>query len=197
MNSSGFGNQASVPNTQFNPNLKAETVTGVEFGIDAKMFANRLRFSATYYDQKSADLLVPIQVTAATGFTNVWDNIADMSNSGYELQLGGTIIKKEDFSFDIDVNFAQNKNEVTSLGELETYVLGGQWGLSLEARPGQPYGSLVGRDFERTTGGEVIYENGLPLIDSTQKIIGSIFLPVTLPHVARRARQVVFVSSFL
>ena len=174
LNNSGFGNQASVPNTQFNPNLKAETVTGVEFGIDAKMFANRLRFSATYYDQKSADLLVPIQVTAATGFTNVWDNIADMSNTGYELQLGGTIIKKEDFSFDIDVNFAQNKNEVTSLGELETYVLGGQWGLSLEARPGQPYGSLVGRDFERTTGGEVIYENGLPLIDSTQKIIGNI-----------------------
>ncbi|MDA9340149.1 SusC/RagA family TonB-linked outer membrane protein [Polaribacter sp.] len=174
LNNSGFGNQASVPNTQFNPNLKAETVTGVEFGIDAKMFANRLRFSATYYDQKSADLLVPIQVTAATGFTNVWDNIADMSNSGYELQLGGTIIKKEDFSFDIDVNFAQNENEVTSLGDLDTYVLGGQWGLSLEARPGQPYGSLVGRDFERTTSGEVIYENGLPLIDSTQKIIGNI-----------------------
>jgi TonB-linked SusC/RagA family outer membrane protein len=174
LSNSGFGNQASVPNTQFNPNLKAETVTGVEFGIDAKMFANRLRFSATYYDQKSADLLVPIQVTAATGFTNVWDNIADMSNSGYELQLGGTIIKKEDFSFDIDVNFAQNENEVTSLGDLDTYVLGGQWGLSLEARPGQPYGSLVGRDFERTTSGEVIYENGLPLIDSTQKIIGNI-----------------------
>jgi TonB-linked SusC/RagA family outer membrane protein len=174
LSNSGFGNQASVPNTQYNPNLKAETVTSVEFGIDGKMFGNRLRFSATYYDTKSTDLLVPIQVTAATGFTNVWDNIADMSNTGYELQLGGTIIKKEDFSFDIDVNFAQNKNEVTSLGDLDTYVLGGQWGLNLEARPGQPYGSLVGRDFERTTGGDVIYENGLPLIDSTQKIIGNI-----------------------
>ena len=174
LNNTGFGNQASVPNTQYNPNLKAETVTGVEFGIDAKMFDNRLRFSATYYDQESTDLLVPIGVTAATGFTNVWDNIADMRNSGYELQLGGTIIKKEDFSFDVDVNFAQNNNEVTSLGDLDTYILGGQWGLSLEARPGQPYGSLVGRDFERTAGGEVIYENGLPLIDSTNKIIGNI-----------------------
>ena len=174
LSNSGFGNQASVPNTLYNPNLKAETVTGVEFGIDAKMFDNRLRFSATYYDQESADLLVPIGVTAATGFTNVWDNIADMRNSGYELQLGGTIIKKEDFSFDVDVNFAQNNNEVTSLGDLDTYILGGQWGLSLEARPGQPYGSLVGRDFERTAGGEVIYENGLPLIDSTNKIIGNI-----------------------
>ena len=174
LSNSGFGNQASVPNTQYNPNLKAETVTGVEFGIDAKMFDNRLRFSATYYDQESTDLLVPIGVTAATGVTNVWDNIADMRNSGYELQLGGTIIKKEDFSFDVDVNFAQNNNEVTSLGDLDTYILGGQWGLRLEARPGQPYGSLVGRDFERTAGGEVIYENGLPLIDSTNKIIGNI-----------------------
>ena len=174
LSNSGFGNQASVPNTLYNPNLKAETVTGVEFGIDAKMFDNRLRFSATYYDQESTDLLVPIGVTAATGVTNVWDNIADMRNSGYELQLGGTIIKKEDFSFDVDVNFAQNNNEVTSLGDLDTYILGGQWGLRLEARPGQPYGSLVGRDFERTAGGEVIYENGLPLIDSTNKIIGNI-----------------------
>ena len=174
LSNSGFGNQASVPNTLYNPNLKAETVTGVEFGIDAKMFDNRLRFSATYYDQESTDLLVPIGVTPATGVTNVWDNIADMRNSGYEFQLGGTIIKKEDFSFDVDVNFAQNNNEVTSLGDLDTYILGGQWGLRLEARPGQPYGSLVGRDFERTAGGEVIYENGLPLIDSTNKIIGNI-----------------------
>tara|TARA_B110000902_G_scaffold61737_1_gene72940 strand:- start:2793 stop:3170 length:378 start_codon:yes stop_codon:yes gene_type:complete len=90
------------------------------------MFHNRLRFSATYYDQLSEDLLVPIQVSAATGVRNVWDNIADMKNSGVELQLGGTIIKKEDFTFDIDVNFAKNQNEVTSLGELDSYILGGQ-----------------------------------------------------------------------
>ena len=91
------------------------------------MFNNRLRLSATYYDAKSEDLLLPIQVTAATGFTNVWDNIADMSNKGIELQLGGTLIKKEDFSFDIDLNFAKNNNKVISLGNLDTYVLGGQW----------------------------------------------------------------------
>jgi TonB-linked SusC/RagA family outer membrane protein len=174
LSNSGFGNQASVPNTQYNPNLKAETVTGIEFGIDAKMFNNRLRLSATYYDQESNDLLVPIQVSAATGFTNVWDNIANMSNKGYEIQLGGTIIKKQDFTFDIDVNFAQNTNEVTSLGGLDTYILGGQWGVSLEARPGQPYGSLIGRDFERTASGDVIYENGLPKISDDQVVLGNI-----------------------
>jgi hypothetical protein len=67
-----------------------------------------------------------------------------------------------------------NENEVTSLGELDTYILGGQWGLNLEARPGQPYGVLVGRDFERAPNGEVIYENGLPVIDQDYKVLGDI-----------------------
>lgn len=174
LGNTGFGNQASVPNTQWNPNLKAESVTGVEFGIDGKFFQNRLRLGATYYNQKSEDLIVPIGVTAATGFTNVWDNIANMTNKGFEVQLGGTVIETEDFSFDIDLNWAKNENTVTSLGELDTYILGGQWGVNLEARPGQPYGVLVGRDFERDPSGHVIYENGLPVIDQTYKVLGDI-----------------------
>lgn len=174
LGNTGFGNQASLPNTQFNPNLKAETVTGIEFGIDGKFFNNRLRLGATYYDQKSEDLLVPIQVSAATGFTSVWDNVADMTNKGIEIQLGGTILESEDFSFDIDLNWAQNTNEVTSLGELDSYLLGGQWGVNLEARPGLPYGVIVGRDFERDPNGQVIYENGLPVVDQTYKVLGDI-----------------------
>ncbi|WMI68013.1 SusC/RagA family TonB-linked outer membrane protein [Mangrovimonas sp. YM274] len=174
LGNNSFGNQASVPDIQWNPNLKAETVTGVEVGIDGKFFKNRLRFGFTYYDQKSEDLLVPIQVTAATGFTNVWDNIADMTNKGFEVQFGATVIETEDFSFDVDLNWATNDNEVTSLGELDTYILGGQWGLNLEARPGMPYGVLVGRDFERTEDGQVIYEDGLPVIDQEYKVLGDI-----------------------
>jgi len=174
LTNTGFGNQGFVPNTQFNPELKAETVTGIEVGLDAKLFDNRVRLGATYYDQKSEDLLVPIQVTAATGSTNSWDNIADMSNKGIELSLGGTVLKSEDLRFDIDLNWAKNENEVTSLGELDTYVLGGQWGVTLEARPGRPYGSIIGRDFSRAPDGQVIYSNGLPVIDQTQQEIGNI-----------------------
>ena len=174
LTNTGFGNQGFVPNTQFNPELKAETVTGIEFGLDAKLFDNRLRFGATYYDQQSEDLLVPIQVSSTTGSTNSWDNIADMSNTGIELSLGGTVISTDDLRFDIDLNWAKNENEVTSLGELDSYILGGQWGVQLQAIPGRPYGSLVGRDFERTPSGQVIYENGLPVISQDQVEIGNI-----------------------
>jgi hypothetical protein len=97
-----------------------------------------------------------------------------MKNDGVEIQLGGTVIKKDDFTLDIDLNWAKNNNEVTSLGELDSYILGGQWGVTLQARPGQPYGTLVGRDFQRTPDGQVVYSNGLPVIDSSQKEIGNI-----------------------
>ncbi len=174
LTNTGFGNQGFVPNTQFNPELKAETVTGIEVGLDAKLLNNRIRLGATYYDQQSEDLLVAIDVSSSTGSTNSWDNIADMSNKGIELSLGATVIKSDDLTFDIDLNWAKNDNEVTSLGGLDSYSLGGQWGVQLQAIPGRPYGSIVGRDFSRTPDGQVIYSNGLPVIDETQKEIGNI-----------------------
>jgi len=170
----GWGNQASTPNSQFNPTLRPESVVGTEIGLDLNAFKNRLRFAGTYYTKVSTDLLVPIQVSAATGSTSIWDNIASMENKGIELQLGVTAIKTNDFSLDFDLNFAKNQNTVTSLGGLDTYILGGQWGINLEAREGQPYGSLVGRGFEKDPSGNVIYENGYPVIETDKKILGNI-----------------------
>ena len=174
LTSTGFGSQGFSPNSQSNPELKPEEKIGIEAGIDARFFESRIRLSATYYDEESTDLLLPLQVTPATGFTSAWNNVASMRNKGIEIQLGATVVKNKDFRFDIDLNWAKNDNEVTDLGGLDTYVLGGQWGITLEAKPGSPYGDLVGRDFERTPDGTVIYENGLPVIDATQKVLGNI-----------------------
>lgn len=169
-----YGNLGTVPGTEFNNSLKPESVTGTEVGLDLNAFKNRLRFAATYYVQKSRDLLLPVDPSSASGFLASWQNAADMDNKGIELQLGITLLKAKDFSFDVDLNYAKNENLVVGLGGLDSYELGSQWGISLQARPGQPYGSLVGRDFERDSNGNVIMENGLPKIDATQKIIGNI-----------------------
>jgi TonB-linked SusC/RagA family outer membrane protein len=174
LTNNGWGNQASTPNTQYNPNLKPESVVGTEFGIDLNGFNNRLRVAATYYTKVSSDLLVPIQVSGGSGYTSVWDNVADMENKGIELQLGVTVLKAKDFSFDVDLNFAKNENKVTSLGGLDTYILGGQWGATIEARPGNAYGDIVGRGFERDPNGNVIFQNGLPKIESTKKVLGNV-----------------------
>ncbi|WP_299523921.1 SusC/RagA family TonB-linked outer membrane protein [uncultured Lutibacter sp.] len=169
----GGNSVAFLPGTLNNPTIKSESTTGTEFGIDVRMFSDKLRFNATYYDQTSTDLVVPVQVTAASGYTNAVQNVGEMNNKGFELQLGATLVEKGDFKFDLDLNFAKNTNEVVSLGGLESLVLGGQWSMTLEAREGHSYGDIVGSYFERQ-GGEIVFENGLPKIASGTKVLGNI-----------------------
>jgi TonB-linked SusC/RagA family outer membrane protein len=174
LNNNGWGNQATNNNTQFNPNAKPENVISTEIGFDLYTLNNKVKISATYYNQKSQDLLIAADVDPATTFTSSFGNFADMENRGFELQLGISVIKEKDYYFDIDLNFATNRNRVTSLGGLDSYELGGQWGVTLQAQPGQPFGLLVGRGFERNDAGQIIYENGLPVVDDTQRILGDI-----------------------
>ncbi|WP_394367524.1 SusC/RagA family TonB-linked outer membrane protein [Flavobacterium haoranii] len=98
-----------------------------------------------------------------------------MTNKGIELQLGATVVKNENFSFDVDLNFAKNKNEVVDLGGQDSYVLGGQWGMELQAIPGQAYGAIVGFPYLRNDQGQIVYENGLPVTNNEQlAVLGNI-----------------------
>ncbi|MES2813069.1 MAG: SusC/RagA family TonB-linked outer membrane protein [Bacteroidota bacterium] len=166
----GLGSNSNVPNVRWNPNIKPESTTGIEIGLDANAFNNRLRLAATYYDQKSNDLIVNAPISSGSGFTSSWENIGEMRNKGFEVQLGATVLKKDSFSFDVDVNFAKNENQVVSLGALESVTLGGQWGMELQAVEGQPYGVIAGFPLLRNENGDVIYENGLPVTDNSRLV---------------------------
>lgn len=174
LNNNGWGNQATNNNVLFNPNSKPENVVSTEVGFDLYAFNSRAKLSATYYVQKSNDLLLAADVDPATTYQSAFGNYANMENKGFEVQLGLNVIKKDNFYFDVDLNFATNRNKVTSLGGLDSYELGGQWGVTLQAQAGEPFGLLVGRGFERNENGEIIYENGLPKVDNTQQILGDI-----------------------
>jgi TonB-linked SusC/RagA family outer membrane protein len=163
-----------LPGTLNNPNIKSETTTGVEIGADLRLFQNRLRLNVTGYDQTSEDLIVPVQISAASGVTNVISNVGEMRNKGIEVTAGATIVQTDNWTVDLDVNFAKNENTVESLGGLDALVLGGQWNMTLEAREGEPYGSIVGNKWERTPSGAILYENGLPVIAPGTDIIGNV-----------------------
>ncbi len=173
----GFGDTsyAFLPATLNNPNIKPESTTGIEAGIDVKMFNNKLRFNATYYDQTSSELVLPVTISASSGYTSAYQNVGEMRNKGIELELSSSLYEsKGGFNVDFGVNFAKNNNEVLSLGSVQSLVLGGQWSMTLEARPGLPYGSIVGSYFERDANGEIIHVNGLPKISSGTKVLGNV-----------------------
>ena len=161
------------PSTINNPEIGPETTSGYEFGLDARLFENRLRFDVTYYDQTSEDLIVDVQLSSATGSGSSLQNVGEMRNKGWEVQLGGTLVKNDDWQVDLELNWAKNENEVVSLGDLESLVLGGQWSSTIEARVGEAYGTIVGPAFERAPNGDILYENGLPVIGGSE-VIGNV-----------------------
>jgi len=162
------------PDELNNPNLISETKTGYELGLEARFINNRISFDFTYFNEKNEDLIVPVEVSAASGYITALDNVGEMSNKGFEIQLNTVPLKTANFTMDLNFNFSKVKNIVESLGGLETLILGGQWNVNLEARVDQPYGVLFGPAYQRDDEGNIIHEAGVPLIATDYKILGNI-----------------------
>ncbi len=148
----------SVPSTLNNAKLKPETTTSFETGIDVKMFSNRLGLDLSYYTGKTNDLITPISVSETTGYSKRWVNAGEIKNSGIELQLTGTPFKTNNFTWDIGINWAQNKNEVVALAAgLDSYLHTTFYPtVTLESRIGEPYSSIYARKVARDPNGNMI-----------------------------------------
>ncbi len=158
----GGASVASVASRKRNPELKEERTKSLEAGLDLNLFMNRLRLDLALYQTESVDQIMPVAVSFATGYTDRIYNAGDMTNKGVEVTLAGTPVKSSSFSWDIGVNWTKNVNEVTKLyGDIENLQLDGglQGGVSVNARVGEPYGTIQGTDF-------VYHANGQPIIKS-------------------------------
>jgi TonB-linked SusC/RagA family outer membrane protein len=99
-----------------NPNLKWETTVARNLGVDLSMFDNRLQFTADLYYNTTRDLLLPIPIPSFVGYSSQLVNIGSTSNRGLELQLTGTIIRNENFSWNATANTSFNRGRIESLG---------------------------------------------------------------------------------
>ena len=111
----------------YNENLKWETTTTYNAGIDASFFRNRLSLSLDYYYRKTTDLLNYTTVPAGQNFRNqVYSNIGSLKNTGVEAAITVRPIQTEDIQWEITGNFTYNKNEITELtGESAIVKTGG------------------------------------------------------------------------
>jgi TonB-linked SusC/RagA family outer membrane protein len=114
--SSGYNEYSGALISQIgNKDLTWERTFTTGAGFDATMFNNRARVSFDYYDKKTDNILYQVPISGLTGVTSVWKNIGKMQNRGIELTLGGDIIRKNDFTWSLDINIGHNKNKLTEL----------------------------------------------------------------------------------
>lgn len=157
--------------------LKPEITRSVEFGADFRFFNGRIGLDLTYYSAATRNQIVSVEISRAAGYNSRVLNAGEITNKGFEAMLSGNVVKlRNGFSWDIGLNFARNINEVVELADgLEALTLWSIRGASLEARVGQPYGSLYGRKFERSPDGQMVFNNlGFPSVLPGLHVIGNI-----------------------
>lgn len=148
----------SVPSTKNNTELKPETTKSIEAGLNMTMFKKRLGFDVSYYKNNTVDQILPIAVSTATGYSYKYVNAGEIQNAGWEITLFGTPVAHQKFRWNIDFNWARNVNKVVSLAEgVENLQLARlQGGVSINARVGEPYGTIQGTDYLYNENGDKI-----------------------------------------
>jgi TonB-dependent starch-binding outer membrane protein SusC len=100
----------------YDPNIKWETTSTLNVGVDFGVLNGRLSGSLDFYNRKTEDLLNFIQIASGTNFSNfLYTNVGNLENRGYEIQLQAIPIDKGDFTWNLGFNFAHNVNKITKL----------------------------------------------------------------------------------
>ncbi|MBH8569883.1 TonB-dependent receptor [Microvirga sp. STS02] len=113
-----------------NPNLKWESTSSRNVGIDLALFNNRLQLTADAYYNTTHDLLVAVPISSVSGYTSQTRNIGSTTNRGLELQLTSTIIQTPDFSWTATANTAMNRGRIESLGDAQSILSYSGWASS-------------------------------------------------------------------
>ena len=97
-----------------NPNITWEKRTTRNIGLDFGFFHERLSGSIEYYWNNTTDLLIRHDIAAA-GYKYVWENCAETSNKGLELNLNAVILQKKNYSLNANFNIGFDNSNVEKI----------------------------------------------------------------------------------
>ncbi len=107
-----------------NEALTWETTTVMDLGFDAVLLDNRLTLSGDVYKRRTEDILLRLPIPAMIGLAAPFQNAGVVENRGWELAVGWQD-EVGAFSYGIDFNLSDNRNEVIDLVDTGPYILGG------------------------------------------------------------------------
>ncbi|GAA3600552.1 TonB-dependent receptor [Flavivirga amylovorans] len=116
------------PTRPGNPDLKWETTTTTNLGVDLAFLKNSITFSADYFIKNTSDLLLETPIQRLSGFSgNPTVNAGEIENRGFEFVAN---FKRQigDFNFSIGGNISFIENEVKSLADEGSVITSGRAG---------------------------------------------------------------------
>lgn len=134
------------PDKMGNDNLKWETTTQVDGGVDLGLYNNRVIFSFDYYRKETDDMLLDLPLPKSTTVGKVSKNYGSVENKGYEISINTHNIKSTNFNWYTDIAFSVNKNKILKLGPTHQDITMNGWvgGDNTILREGEAIGSFFG-----------------------------------------------------
>ena len=172
----------SESNRLSNSELKPEQTGAFETGLDVRFFNGRLGLDFTYFDNRTKNQIIPIELDIATGYASRIINAGEIQNKGIEVVLNANpVLSPNGFNWSFLANFTRNRGKVLELTEgLNTYTLTGRNGANIQARVGERMGNIYGQGFARVEDenseyfGEIIHNStGTPITAPELKYQGN------------------------
>ena len=171
-------NSSTIPYTLGNPNLRWESTTQSDAGIDLSLFKSKIGLTVDVYRKVTKDLLLNADMPTSSGFATAYKNIGSVQNQGLEITLNAKLINKSKFSWNSSFNIAFNENKILSLNDGQEALLSTiSWDntpwKSLPAyiaKVGQPIGQFYGyiwdglyqvKDFNVTPSGAYVLKTNI------------------------------------
>ena len=157
-----------------NPDLKWETTTQYDAGLDVSFFQGRISLVFDAYYKKTSDLLLNVPFPVYTGYASVLQNVGSVENKGIEIAVNADIVRNKDFVWHANLVFAKNDNKILSLGNnTQSFTPTAPVGLQspVIVQVGQPLGTFWGY----STNGLLTEDDiakGVPLLTGVPQKVG-------------------------
>jgi TonB-dependent starch-binding outer membrane protein SusC len=135
------------PSSIGNADLRWETTSQWNAGIDLTIADYRLNFTADIYQKNTRDLLINVDLPQSTGFSSGIQNLGAIRNSGVELAVRSKNVIRPKFNWSTNFNISANRNEVENIGGPDKIIFAGnipESGFSVIVQEGLPLGAFYG-----------------------------------------------------
>ncbi len=170
-------NAGVVPIRLANKDLKWETTSQTNIGLDISLFNSRVNLTLDWYKKITSDLLYYTEIPLTSGFGGATKNIGKVDNTGLEFTLNTVNIKTKNFQWTSNFNIAFNRNKVKELAEgvtaktsIASFDNNYNTMPSYVAKVGYPIGMMYGYLYEgtyklddfNTVGSDYVLKTGIP-----------------------------------
>lgn len=138
----------SISGRLLNPQLKPEIARSMEYGTDINLYKNRIRFEATYYDMENRNQILDLGTPASSGYDSKLVNAGKLESKGWEIALGVTPIKNNNWTWDVNMNFTRNRTTIVELADgIDRIKLWSENGGGSYGKVGEELGALYSRGY--------------------------------------------------